>query len=472
MPLRLVGFLFGSILISASLSADRPNILFIAIDDLRNDLGALGVAHAKTPQLDELARTSRVFSHHYVQVPTCGASRAVLLRGRYPDSDRMIRNGAIRDTATEWADVSLPGWLKQHGYRTYAVGKVTHHPGGLIGGNWDEPPEEMPGVWDRTWIPETPWQHAEGMMHGYANGKPRTRGVTPALEAYDGPDKAYPDAWIAEAAVTHLEKLSADSEPWFFAVGFFKPHLPLAAPKRWHDLHAETEFPIPLVSAKTRQSPGWHASRELRVAYNNHGREVWENADYANEVRQAYAASTSYMDHQVGLVLEALEALGEADNTIVVVWSDHGFQLGEHDMWAKHTLFEQALKAPLLIRTPSLRHPGATTNAITETVDIMPTLLDLCGLPRPDSPLDGQSLRPQLDDPSQPTDQIARGFWRHQHRTVRDARWRLILYPENDDRPQPFIELFDMANDPYELTNVAASHPKVVERLKAELPAW
>ncbi len=471
LPRRLFIILNSAFWLGLSAMAETPNILFIAIDDLRNDLGVLGAAHAKTPQLDRLARASRIFSHHYVQVPTCGASRAALLRGRYPDSKPFLGNGAIRETSSEWAEVSLPGWLKQHGYRTYAVGKVTHHPGGLWGENWDEPPEEMPGVWDQHWLPETPWQHSQGMMHGYANGKPRTRGETPPWEAFDGPDKAYPDAWIAEAAVAHFEELSTESSPWFFAVGFFKPHLPLAAPKRWHDLHANTKFPVPPVSAETRSSPGWHVSRELRVSYDNGGREVWEDGEHANDLRQAYAASVSYMDHQVGLVLDALDASSEADNTIVVVWSDHGFQLGENDMWAKHTLFEQALRSPLLIRYPGMRHPGATSRAIVETVDVMPTLLELCGLPLPDVSLDGTSLRPQLRDPSLPTDQIAIGFWRD-NRTVRDARWRLIMYPKNEDRSEPVTELFDLANDPFELANVAERYPDVVARLKAELPEF
>lgn len=468
LPRRFFFILISSFGFSLLASAEKPNVLFIAIDDLRNDVGALGVAHAKTPQLDRLAKTSRIFSHHYVQVPTCGASRAALLRGRYPDSKPMLGNAAIRETSTQWADVSMPGWFRQHGYLTYALGKVTHHPGGLWGENWDDLPEEMPGVWDRIWIPETPWQHSQGMMHAYANGKPRTRGETPVVEAFDGPDKAYPDAWVAEAAVAHMRELKHQKAPWFFAVGFFKPHLPLSAPKRWHDIHADTEFPVPPIRPDARQSPGWHESREMRVSYNQHGREVYEDAAYAQEIRQAYAATVSYMDHQVGLVLDALEEAGLADNTIIAVWSDHGFQLGEHDMWAKHTLFEQALRSPLMIRYPGMPLGGATTAAITETVDVMPTLLELCGLPLPDSPLDGASLKPQLLDPKRPTDQIARGFWR-EHRTVRDTQWRLIVYPEDGDET---TELFDLQNDPYELENIAGQHPEVVARLKAELTGF
>ncbi len=445
--------------------ADPPNVLFIAIDDLRNDLGVLGVAHAQTPHLDRLAQSSRLFSHHYVQVPTCGASRAALLRGRYPHEPVFLSNNAIRETSDAWAAVSMPGWFKHQGYRTYSLGKITHYPGGLTGGNWNAPPEEIAGVWDRVWLPDSPWEHARGMMHGYANGLARDRGVSLAWEAFDGPDDAYPDAWVAKEAIAQLATLQASDEPWFFAVGFFKPHLPLAAPKSWFDLHAQTDFPPPPVAADASESPGWHDSGELRGNYGSAGREILEDEAYAEDLRRAYAAATSYVDHQVGLVLEALEASGMADDTIVVVWSDHGFQLGEHHMWAKHTLFEQALRSPLMIRHPGLRDPGVVSGVVVETVDIFPTLLDLCGLPLPDASLDGRSLVPQLVDATAERGRPALGFWR-EHRSVRDERWRLIVYPATDDRPEAVVELFDMANDPHELENVAAQHPAVVSRLR------
>ena len=468
MPLRLFGILFGLVLATTGLVADKPNVLFIAIDDLRNDLGALGVAHAKTPQLDRIARTSRVFSHHYVQVPTCGASRAALLRGRYPNERIFLSNDAIKESSADWAGESLPGWFKQQGYRTYALGKVTHYPGGMAGENWDAPPEEISGVWDRAWLPDSPWAHAQAMMHAYANGKPRERGVTLPWEAFDGPDKAYPDAWVAEDAVAHLAELKDADDPWFFAVGFFKPHLPLSAPKAWHELHADTAFPAPPVAANARQSPGWHSSNELRRNYADGGREVLEDEVYAEELRAAYAASTSYVDHQVGLVMDALEASGMAEDTIVVVWSDHGFQLGEHNMWAKHTLFEQALRSPLMIRQPGLKNPGHTSEAIVETVHAFPTLSALCGLPQPDVPSDGQSLVPHLHDADRPTAKPALGYWRA-NRSVRDDRWRLIIYPATDKLPEPAVELFDMIADPFELTNVASEHPDVVKRLQAAI---
>lgn len=444
--------------------AAHPNVLFVLIDDLRNDLGALGAGHAQTPHLDRLAATSRIFSHHYVQVPTCGASRAALLRGRLPTSAAFVANSAILETHRDWAQRSLPGWLRRHGYRTHALGKVTHHPGGLAGPEWNAPPEELPGVWDRTWIPESPWRTAEAMMHGYADGRPRVRGKSPAWEAVDGPDETYPDAWVARDAVAHLRTLAASEEPWFFAVGFFKPHLPFAQPRAWLERHEADATAAPEVAPGVRSSPGWSDSGELRAAYDLGGRDPNADAVFAAELRRAYAASTSYVDAQVGRVLDEFAALGLERNTIVVVWSDHGFLLGEHAMWGKHTLFEGALRAPLLIRHPGLSRAGETSAAIVESVDVFPTLLDLLGLPAPEG-LDGTSLRPQLEDPAVASGRPAHGYWRN-GRTIRTERWRLIVYPATAPEGAPVEELFDLVADPGSLRDVAGDHPGVVADLR------
>ena len=443
----------------------RPNVLFIAIDDLRPDLGVLGVAHARTPQLDAFARTSRIFSHHYVQVPTCGASRCALLRGRYPTVAAHVGNNGIRDTHTEWGARSLPAMFKQQGYQTLALGKISHYPGGMTGKGWAEGPEELPGVWDRHWIPKGPWVNAESIMHGYANGGARQPGKSPPTEAFDGPDEAYPDAWVAADASTTLKQLAGASEPWFFAVGFFKPHLPFAAPKKWHDLHAAGVADInPKVAGKPTWESGWHASGEFRNNYAQpSGRNPDTDPEYAQLMRRAYAGSISYMDAQVGRVLATLRETGLDQNTIVVVWSDHGFLLGEHAIWGKHCLFENALRSPLMIRYPGLQQPGAISPAIVETVDLFPTLADLCNLQAP-ADLDGRSLRPQLNNPATPAAKPALGYWTNGQRTLRTERWRLIT-----DRTGERIELFDYLNDPDETRNVAAEQPAMVRTLLARL---
>lgn len=448
----------------------RPNVLFIAIDDLRNDLGALGATHARTPQLDAFAATARIFNHHYVQVPTCGASRAALLRGRYPSEAAHVANSAIASTHSRWGDANLPAWFKRHGYQTLALGKITHHPGGLTGKQWAEGPEELPGAWTRTWIPEAPWKTAEAMMHGYANGKARTPGQTPPFEAFDGPDAAYPDAWVAAEAVTTLRKLARSGQPWFFAVGLFKPHLPFAAPKRFFDLHDPEKIPEPRVTQRPSPPTGWHKSGEFRNNYAHQGgRDPESDPAYARQVRQAYAAAASYVDAQAGRVLTALEELGLAGNTIVVVWGDHGFLLGEHAIWGKHCLYEQALRSPLMIRVPGLAQPGRTSTAIVETVDVFPTLTEACGLPLP-ADLDGRSLRPQLADPGAGTTKPALGFWSNGQRTIRDNRWRLIAHPAPASGAGPGIELFDMVADPDEARNIADQQTDVVAALLGQLP--
>lgn len=463
---------FCCLLIVAGLSAEsvapRPNVLFIAIDDLRNDLGALGVAHARTPQLDAFAKTARVFSHHYVQVPTCGASRCALLSGRYPRKPAHLGNSGIAQTNGEWGALSLPTVFRQQGYRTLALGKISHHPGGRTGKEWTDGPEELPGAWDRSWIPDGPWVNPVAIMHGYANGVARRPGKSPAWEAFDGADDSYPDAWVAAEAVKTLKDLASAKNPWWFGVGFFKPHLPFAAPKRWHDLHGAGVPDLPqAATAKPSWPSTWHGSGEFRGNYGHApGEDPATNADYARRLRRAYAASVSYVDAQIGQVLAALQELGLADNTIVVVWSDHGFLLGEHAIWGKHCLFEHALRSPLMIRHPGLPNPGRISSATVETVDVFPTLVELCGLPAPMG-LDGQSLRPQLHDADAPASKPAASFWSNDRRTIRTERWRLIEHPRAQGAPH--LELFDYQNDPYEMENLAADHPTVVEGLLLQL---
>ncbi|HTN77274.1 MAG TPA: sulfatase [Pirellulaceae bacterium] len=469
MHLKLVVSWLLVFVAGTTFAAERPNVLFIAIDDLRSDLGALGVKHAKTPQLDAFAKTARLFSQHYVQVPTCGASRCALLRGRYPTAPAHLGNHGIMATQAQWKAESLPAVFRQQGYQTLALGKISHHPGGLTGTGWATGPEELPGAWDRSWVPEGPWKTPEAMMHGYANGVARQPRKSPPWEAFDGPDDAYPDAWIATDAIKTLKQLAQQPQPWFFAVGFFKPHLPFAAPQRWYDLHA-TGVPDlnPAAAAKPTWPSGWHGSGEFRGNYGHSaGRNPDQDADYARQLRQGYAASISYMDAQVGRVLLALQDAGLDKNTIIVVWSDHGFLLGEHAIWGKHCLYEQALRSPLLIRHPGLPLAGQTSEAIVEAVDLFPTLVDLCGLQAPTN-LDGHSLRPQLSDPATPSRKPAHGFWTGGSRSVRTEQWRLIVHPGQGDTAAHH-ELFDLTADPQETRNLAEAQPKIVAELLTKL---
>lgn len=446
----------------------KPNVLFILVDDLRNELGCYGVPHAMTPKLDAFAASARVFTNHYVQVPTCGASRRALLSGRYPDQPVHVNNNAIRNTHAQWGERSLPAWLRQHGYQTLALGKVGHYPGGRTGKEWAEGPEELPGAWTRIWLPDTPWRTPEAIMHGYANGKRRTPGQTAPLEFFDGPDNAYPDYWIASEAVATLQHLAKAEQPWFLAVGLFKPHLPFVAPKRWFDLHLKHDIPAPAVGSKPPEPNGWHGSGEFRGNYRDpQGRDPQTDPAYALEVRRAYAAATSYVDAQAGRILDALRDLQLDRNTIVLVWGDHGFLVGEHAIWGKHCLYERAVRSPLMIRTPGMAKAGASTSAVVETIDLFPTLLDLCAVPRPEG-LHGQSLQPQLANPTAKSAKPAHSYWTEGRRTIRTDDWRLIVHP-GAAGSSPGYELFDMRNDPNEARNVAAAQSDVVKQLLAQL---
>lgn len=244
-------------------------MLFISIDDLRNELGVFGVDYMETPNIDAFAGESRIFSRHFVQVPTCGSSRAALLRGKRADSSEFIPNSAIANTHEGWA----------------------------------EGPEELPGVWDRVWVPESPWETPQDMMHGYANGQPRERGESPTWEAHEGLDTSYPDGWVAEDAVKILNEFSESNSPWFFAVGFFKPHLPFAAPKSYFDLYDPETMPIPEDTARHPSPSSWHGSGEMMGNYGQHPGHPNINKAYAQQLRHGYAAATSYVDAQVGKVL-------------------------------------------------------------------------------------------------------------------------------------------------------------------------
>lgn len=437
------------------------NILFISIDDLRNDLGVFGVDYIQTPNMDAFGSESRIFARHFVQVPTCGSSRAALLRGQRASDPVYLPNTTIRDTHHQWGYRSLPAWFRNHGYQTLSLGKITHYPGGLTGRGWAEGPEELPDAWDRIWVPDSPWETPQDMMHGYANGVPRERGVSSTWESYDGPDTSYPDGWVAKDAVEVLEELAVASDPWFFAVGFFKPHLPFVAPRKYFDLYDPYDIPEPDDTNIPASPSSWHASVEMMDNYGQHLGNPNEDPVYARQLRHAYAAATSYVDVQVGKVLNKLEELGMSDKTIVVIWSDHGFALGEQGIWGKHSLYETALKAPLLIRYPGIREPGAVSYAIVESIDIFPTLTDLAGLPAPDE-LEGYSLRDQLENPAVISSKPAFSHWRGQA-TIRDKEWRLIVH-HPDDKIEG-VELFDFSEKEEGERKDPEKHQIIVEKL-------
>jgi iduronate 2-sulfatase len=479
--MKLRACFFIALLLTLPLfAASKPNVLFISIDDLRPELGCYGEQHMVTPNLDRLAAQGRLFRNHYVQVPTCGASRYALLTGRYPQQPAALSNNAFAlapKTAPAVA-YSLPMLFKQHGYETVSLGKITHSPDGLKGDDKkveriNEP--ELPFSWSTLWGPSGPWQDSWRAFFGYAGGKTRDRKTTPAFEHADVPDEGYPDGRTAEEAIRQLNRLK--DKPFFLAVGFFKPHLPFNAPKKYWDLYDAGKLPrIPSPEPPANVNPriSLHKGGELFGQYAFDGTK-YPDADAARaaNLRHAYYAAVSYSDAQVGRLLAELDRLGLSDNTIVVAWGDHGWHLGDNGVWGKHTLNERALHSALIIRTPGMKQPGKACEAIVETVDLFPTIAELAGLSAPKT-LDGLSILPMLQDPNAGGKDSAHSFWRNNGnsgQSIRTERYRLIRWINDKTKEVAQVELYDHQNDDLESKNIAADNPEIVKALLVKLLA-
>ena len=462
-------------------SPDPPcNVLFIAVDDLRPQLGALGDPQMHTPHIDRLASEAVLFPHHYVQVPTCGASRFSMLTSQRPHPSRPASYGNAafslfpRDVPER--ALSLPAVFRRNGYHTVSIGKISHSPDGrlhektTLPGTTDDPqaPPEVPFAWDEVFGPRGAWGTAWRAFFAYAGGKSRIPGETPATESAVVSDTGYPDGLIAAAAVRKLQALKGKEQPFFLAVGFYKPHLPFNAPQPYWDFYDRDGIPPaphPAYPEGVVPEISLHHSGELG-RYTGAGLADSDTveAEAARTLRHGYAAAISYTDAQVGKLLDALDQLGLTENTIVVLWGDHGWHLGDLGVWGKHTLYEYALRSPLLFRVPGLQ--GGQAQGVVESLDIFPTLVDLCGLPTPDG-LDGKSLAPQLEHPRRAGKAGAFGYWQMRDRwgkTLRTERYRLTRWWDEDGTPVQ-TELYDHRYDPHETSNIAGVQVQVVEEL-------
>ena len=434
----------------------KPNVLLICVDDLRPELNCFGASYIHSPNIDALAKTGTIFDRHYVQAPTCGASRYALLTGRYGESGNgALMKRAARIAAGKETPVSLPGWFQNQGYTTVAVGKVSHFPGGCAGKNWDDKSKlEMPKSWQRQHLPAGQWKHPRGWMHGLANGEIRQSAKDmDVFQAAAGDDSIYPDGLATKTAIEEIEKMSASKKPIFLAVGLLKPHLPFGAPKRYLDLYQDKKLPPIRSPEKPNGKTTWHGSGEF-MKYHRWNRNPNVDAEFATEIRKHYAACVSYADAQVGKIIAALKKSGEYDRTVIVLWGDHGWHLGEHAVWGKHTLFEESLRAPLIIAAPGTKHVSSSS-AVVETIDIFPTLCQLAGAKIPDS-CHGVSIAKNL------TDKNAKGHpavsYHTKAQTVRDERYRLIQH-RNDE-----TELYDHASKEKEAKSI--DNPQELKRLK------
>lgn len=453
---------------------EHPNFLFIAVDDLRNELGVYDNSQAITPHLDALARSGSLFTHHFVQVPTCGASRHALITGRRPYKPIHLSNRAIEVEISGQAETDTPESFfhrfKQEGYRTIGIGKISHSADGLVYGYEEEPSaqRELPHSWSELLFDPGRWKTGWNAFFAYANGENRQslkKQVKP-YEAGETDDEGYPDGLTARLAVEKLKKLQGSDQPFFMAVGFFKPHLPFNAPKKYWDLYERDSIrlspngTIPEnINLKSLHESGEFNQYALGEEKARLDRSVSEA--YAKKLRHAYLAAVSYTDAQIGKLLAALRESGLDKNTIVVVWGDHGWHLGDQRVWGKHTLFENALKSTLIIKNPQIAEPAQRIDNIVETVDLYPTLLEMGGLSS-HKKLDGTSLVPLLNSEG-PNDslELAYGYYKRGI-TMRTPEYRLTKYFRNEE---PTLELYEHSHQGPENKNVASEHPEIVAKL-------
>ncbi len=470
--------LFFSILFSCSKPAaeQKPyNVLFIAIDDLRPELGVYGNDIIQTPNLDAIGSQGTLFENHYVQVPTCGASRCSILTGLLPQSRQHLQNSAVEQFMSNEPERETPEsfvhHFKRNGYYTVGIGKISHSVDGLWYG-YEESPEgakmEMPHSWDEMLFDPGKWETGWNAFFGYADGSNRQgkdKQVKP-YEAGEVDDLGYPDGLSTQLAVKKLKELSDKDQPFFMGLGLFKPHLPFTAPKKYWDLYEREDIPLsPFpelpenVHPNSLQESGEFNSYQLGDEKAGLDRKLSDA--YARKLRHAYYASVSYSDALVGKVLEALEEEGLADNTIIVVWGDHGWHLGDHRVWGKHTNFEMALRSPLMINVPGMTPRKIGTDMPVSSIDLYPTLMELTGIPV-DFPLDGQSLVPLITTGADSTRAAQAFSYFRNGISMRTGRYRLVKYFRE---AEPTIELYDHQNDPMETVNVAAEHPEIVAEL-------
>jgi iduronate 2-sulfatase len=466
-------------------AANRPNILLLLVDDLKPAMGCYGDTAAKTPNLDALAARGMRFDLAYCNQAVCAPSRFTLMLGSHSTSTGLYGLGSHLRQAIPNA-VTMPQFFAQHGYRTESLGKVFHvgH-----GNNGDPDSFSVPHFKDLVIEYLDPASTDGGKLTReealFTNQrlneiKSLPRGA--AFEAPDAKDEDYADGRVANETIRRLEaakkRRAKEGIPFFITAGFVRPHLPFSAPKKYWDLHDPAKLPQPQYEEFPADSP---------AVAGKHGGEItaYKPVPVQGEIGEAlkrelihgYYASTSFVDAQIGKVLNAVNRLGLADDTIIVLWGDHGFHLGDLGIWTKHTNYEQANRIPILIVAPGVTRPGSATKQLAESVDIYPTLAELAGLPKPKGPqsIDGVSLVPTLKEAST----RVRGHAFHAYpkgklgRAIRTERYRLVEW-RNPDEPVTAAqyELYDYQTDPLETRNHAAARPEIVERLAQTLATY
>ena len=454
-------------LASAEENRTRPNVLFIAVDDLRPELGCYGAA-AKTPNIDRLAASGLRFDRAYCNQAVCGASRVSLMTGLYPEFTGE-RTYHVTDWRKRWADVvTLNQHFKANGYTTIGMGKIYHGSGG-------------PGVDPENW---TEWVMVGGKeyndpasLKNMRDRNGRRRG--PSTEAHTAGDEAHADGNRAKVGAARLRQLAKEERPFFLAVGFTKPHLPFNAPQKYWDLYKRDDFHLP---ENLKVPPGYpDYARNTQAGELRSYSDVplkGSPAEFPDELNRrllhGYHACVSYTDRNIGVLLDALEKSGAAQNTIVVLWADHGWKLGDHQSWCKHTNFECDTRVPLIIRHPGKNSPRGSTTALVELIDLYPTLCDMCDLEKP-THLQGKSFAGTFEGTSLPPPrETAYSSYPHGRgqgksvigHSIRTSQYRYTQWwDKQTDKPVDAI-LTDIEADPGETTSIAGR-----EELKAQLSA-
>lgn len=425
----------------------RQNVLFIAVDDLRPELGCYGKSFILSPHIDGLASGGLLFERAYCQQAVCSPSRTSLLTGLRPDATGVF-NLTTHFRNTIPGAVTLPQYFKNNGYHTEWWGKI-YHANLLDSLSWTVPGRQYEDSSDgRGYVLEESKSIA---------GKRDGRG--PAFEIAEVPDNAYRDGRIADGAIESLKKLANSGKPFFLAVGFLKPHLPFTAPKKYWDLYDPADITLPDHLRPPDNAPEFagHNSGELRSYYGIPKKGLLTR-EQSVQLIHGYRACVSYTDAQVGRLLAELKRSGLEKNTIVILWGDHGWKLADYGMWAKHTNFEVDTRAPLMVRSPNMKTRGITTTALVEFIDIYPSLCELAGLPVPPD-LPGKSFVPLMHDPAMKWKRAAFSQYPRGEMmgySMRTDRYRFTQW-KNRQQPHDVVayELYDLRNDPHAFVNIA-----------------
>ncbi len=469
-------FLFAFVTLACSLGAEsRKNVLFISIDDLRVELGCYGAEHIVSPNLDRLAESGLLFENAFCQEAVCTPSRAVVFTGKRPDSLGVIH---LRDNFRELNPgiQTLPQALQARGYRTQSLGK-TLSPSDPV--SWTEPgmrdpnPRNLCSAARKYANPDTvnavQAEYDAAVEAGLTGIKFERAARGPVMEIADVEDDGYFDGRLASASIEALRRLKESDDPFFLAVGFTKPHLPFSAPKRYWDIYEGRDLPTLTNDFHPMKAPWYALGRSAEFHGYDGAPSGTAPMDMAMAYRRAYYACISYVDAQVGRVLDALDALGLRDSTAVVLWSDHGYKLGEHDAWGKSTNVERDIRVPLILRFPGVRGAVGRSPALVELVDLYATVAEWVGAEAPHE-MEGLSLLPLLEDPGRPwkkavfsqyprsvgEDELERHGWDLMGYTIRTDRYRLTRW-ESVSVPGRVegLELYDHRVDPFENLNVA-----------------